>query len=200
MAPPSARGHQPHQALRRAAPARSAGPRASCAPSTPSRFAIPAGATLGPRRRVGAAARRRRPSSSSRSRSRRRGAFASRGRDVATLRFARGEPRVPSLGPGRLPGPVRVARSAHARGDDRGRAARDQRRPRRRRPPAAGWPSCSTWSACPRRAGHALPARVLRRPAPAYRHRPARARAPRPSSSCSTSPSRRSTSRSAPRS
>ena len=47
--------------------------------------------------------------------------------------------------------------------------------------------------------GRSLPARVLRRPAPAHRHRP-RARRCRPGWSCWTSRSRRSTSRSAPRS
>ena len=47
--------------------------------------------------------------------------------------------------------------------------------------------------------GRSLPARVLRRPAPAHRHRPRPGRC-RPGWSCSTSRSRRSTSRSAPRS
>ena len=71
-----------------------------------------------------------------------------------------------------LPGPVRLAQSAHDGGADRRRAAGVH---------ASGWPragartrrrAAAASSACHAEHASTLPARVLRRPAPAHRHRP----------------------------
>ena len=99
-----------------------------------------------------------------------------------------------------LPGPVRLAQSAHdGRRRDRPKPSsihglgdrRDRRRARAR--------SCSISCACRDRRAAALSARVLRRPAPAHRHRP-RSRAAARASSSATRRSRRSTSPCRPRS
>ena len=76
--------------------------------------------------------------------------------------------------PDRLPGPDELARPPDASARHRRRALGRARRARS----AAGWPNCSTRSACRAGAAGPLSAPVLRRPAAAHRHRP-RAR-PRP--------------------
>ena len=98
-----------------------------------------------------------------------------------------------------LPGPVRLAQPAAQRRAHRRRAAA-RARPRRTRATAdaRGARAARASSAAGRRRD-ALPARVLRRPAPAHRPGPG-ARGRTPTSSSPTSRSRRSTSRSRPRS
>ena len=79
---------------------------------------------------------------------------------------------VPLAHADRLPGSVRLAQSAHVdRPDHRGRADRQRHRRQRKRAARAG----PAGAARRRHAGQhpvALPARILRRPAPAHRHRP----------------------------
>ena len=69
-----------------------------------------------------------------------------------------------------LPGPLRIAQSAHDRRPDADRAARAAWRRRR----TAERASCRTAAAGRSRSAtrHALSARIFRRPAPAHRHRP----------------------------
>ena len=106
--------------------------------------------------------------------------------------------RVSQVGPGGVPGPVRLAQSAHARERYRGRAAGHQREADAAARRASGWPGCWSWSACP--TGPPISSRTSSPAASASGSpSPARWRSP-PSWSCSTSRCPRSTSPSARRS
>ena len=107
--------------------------------------------------------------------------------------------RLPPPGPPGLPGPLRLAEPAHdGEADHRRSALRHPHRPRRgARAQKVG--DLLELVGLERVGDGALPARLLRRPAPAHRHRP-RARARPARSSSPTRRPRRSTSRSAPRS
>ena len=139
-------------------------------------FTVKAGETLAAGRRVGLRQVDGRPAGAAPDRADRR-RRALRGRGLLAL-----EPSAmrapPPAHAGDLPGPVRLAQSAHDGGRHAGRAAGAARlvadeaaAPRARRA------SCSSWSGSAR-ACAALSARILRRPAPAPRDRPrARGRA-----------------------
>ena len=145
-----------------------------------------------------AAARPPRPSWSSASSGRPRGPSASRARTCSTLDRAATAPLPPSR-PGRVPGSVRLARPAHARGHHRRRAAGDQR---------AAWTRPARRAARARAAGSGRPARARGRRSSRTSSRAASASASpsrgrsrcRRGSSCSTSRCPRSTCRSARRS
>ena len=126
---------------------------------------------------------------------RRRGPLRRPGR----LRLARGElKRAPPRHADHLPGPVRLAQPAHDVGEIVGEPLLVHGIGSRKRARRAG-PRDARPGRPARPVRHALPARVLRRPAPAHRHRPRAGPAARASSSA-TSRSRRSTSRSRRRS
>ena len=170
--PPILSGHRPGQALpgprRRAS---SAAASARCRPCRGVSFDLRAGRDARARRRVGLRQVHHRARRAAAASSPRRASVLFEGQELTTLSSPADAPG--AAGPAdRVPGPVRLAQPAHA-GQRHRSPSRcgsidlyDKRRPRtgsrellahRRAQPGARQP---------------LPARVLRRPAPAHRHRP----------------------------
>ena len=167
-------------------------------PSTPCRASI---STCAPVRRSGSSAspgagRAQRPGCCCASRNQAPARSPSASWSSAALDAKSMRPRAATDADG-LPGPVRVAEPRPVDPRDHRRATGRARR--EATAPDAGQPSCSSMVGLRPVVRPALPARVLRRPAPADRHRP-RAGARIRRCSCSTSRCRRSTSASRPRS
>ena len=119
-------------------------------------FTIERGQTLGHGRRIRAAARPPPPSWCSGWRSRPAAAIRFDGRELARARHA-GAPALPQVGPGGVPGSVRLAQSAHARRRHHRRAAGHQRDARRPARCATACWSCSIWSGLPERSADLFP-------------------------------------------